>query len=748
MTVRKFRIEGMSCSACSAAVERLTKRLDGVVRADVNLVAGIMECEYDETKVDVEKICLAVAKGGFKATLMEEEKKKPEVKAELPSDGFTPVKTRLIVSIAILVPLMYVSMGHMIGLPLPAFLHGAHNAVSFALMQFLLTLPIVYVNRKFFFGGFKALWNRAPNMDSLVAVGSSAALIYGVIALFRISWGLGSGDMELVHRYAENLYFESAAMILTLVTVGKYLEECSKGKTGDAIARLMDLAPKTAVVERRGVEITVPIEEVRVDDILIIRPGMSIPVDGVVTEGASSVDESALTGESIPVEKTVGDAVMSASMNKNGYFKMRATKVGKDTTLSRIIELVQDAGASKAPIARLADKVSGVFVPVVMGIALLAAIVWLLLGESFDFALNIGISVLVISCPCALGLATPMAIMVSTGRCARSGILVKSAEALETLHAADTAVFDKTGTLTEGKPRVTDVVPVDTDEETLLTVAASLEGASEHPLAEAILERAAGLQRIPVSDFRAVPGRGVSAMLEGVSCAGGNRAMMEELGVDANAASGAAAKLSAEGKTVMYFAREKKLLGLIAVADTLRESSVAAVRQLKAQGLDVILLSGDSRAAAEAVGRMLEVTETIAEVLPQDKEKKIAELIAAGKKVVMVGDGINDSPALARADVGVAVGGGTDIAIASADIVLMRSDVSDVSKAVDLSRKTIRNIRQNLFWAFFYNIIGIPVAAGVLYPLWGITLSPMIGAAAMSLSSLFVVTNALRLYKK
>lgn len=737
----------MTCSACSAAVERLTKRLDGVVRAEVNLVAAVMVCEYDEAKVDVEKICLAVAKGGFKATLMEEEKKAPP-KAVQPSDGFTPVKIRLIVSIAILIPLMYISMGHMFGLPLPAFLHGVNNAASFALIQFILTLPVLYVNRKFFFVGFKALWNRAPNMDSLVAVGSSAALIYGVIALFRICWGLGNGDMELVHRYAENLYFESSAMILTLVTVGKFLEERSKGKTGDAIARLMDLSPKTAVVERRGVEMTIPVDDVRVDDILIIRPGMSIPVDGVVMEGASAVDESALTGESIPVEKTVGDTVMSAAMNKNGFFKMRATKVGKDTTLAKIIALVQDAGATKAPIARLADKVSGIFVPVVMSIALVAAVVWLLVGESFDFALNIGISILVISCPCALGLATPMAIMVSTGRCARSGILVKSAEALETLHAADTAVFDKTGTMTEGKPRVTDVFPTGADENALITAAAALEGASEHPLAEAILEYAGVRTQLSVSNFRAVPGKGVAAELDGVLHAGGNRAMMVELGVDVSPAAEAVEKLAGEGKTVMYFSREERLLGVVAVADTLRETSVQAVERLKAQGLEVILLSGDSRASAEAVGRRLGVTETIAEVLPQDKEKKIAGLIAAGKKVVMVGDGVNDSPALARADVGIAVGGGTDIAIESADIVLMRSDMSDVSRAVDLSRKTIRNIRQNLFWAFFYNTIGIPVAAGVLYPIWGITLSPMIGAAAMSLSSLFVVTNALRLYKK
>lgn len=741
---QKFDVHGMSCSACSAGVERVVSRLDGVQEVEVNLLGESMLCRFDEQKVKNEDIIAAVEKAGFSANVHGEEQKA----APMEGERFASEKTRLIVSVVFLVILMYISMGHMLGAPLPHFLHGSENAVSFAFIQFLLTLPIVYVNRKFYSVGFSALYRRSPNMDSLVAVGSGAALLYGVFAIFKIGYGLGHGDSELAASYAHNLYFESAAMILSLVTVGKYLEERSKRKTGAALSSLMDLAPKRANVIRDGKEMTVLSENLMVGDIIVVRPGESIPVDGVIIEGSSSVDESAITGESIPVEKSVGSEVISATINKNGSFTMKATHVGGDTTLSKIIQLVEEAGASKAPIARLADKVAGVFVPIVMCIALAATGVWLIAGESFEFALSIGIAVLVISCPCALGLATPVAITVATGSCAKRGILIKSAQALETLHKTDVVVLDKTGTITEGRPLVTAVLPIGAAQEELVQLAASLEAGSEHPLAEAITEYAEGVELAPAEDFSAVAGRGVRAKLSGRECFGGNADYMRELGVDISEAEGKTTELASEGSTAMYFAAEGKLLGVIYAADKIKDSSIEAVKKLKAQGLEVVMLTGDSKLTAQAVGRRVQVSRVIAQVMPADKERVVSELQSEGKTVCMVGDGINDSPALTRADVGIAIGSGTDIAIDSADAVLLKNDLRDVSELIAYSGKTMRNIKQNLFWAFFYNVIGIPVAAGALYPSFGIALSPMIGAACMSLSSIFVTTNALRLYKK
>ena len=749
MTKKKFSVTGMSCAACSAAVEKAVSRLDGVESAQVNLLANSMVCTYDELKTDPSAVIAAVEKAGFGAAEAAEAGQTsavPKAKSkEAPSDGFTAIRTRLWVSVVFLVVLMYVSMGHMIGLPLPHFLHGTQNPVPFAFLQFLLTLPVLYVNRKFYFNGFKALFHRAPNMDSLVAVGSAAAMLYGVIAIFMIGVSLGSGDPETVERYRSNLYFESAAMILTLVTVGKFLEERSKGKTGAAIAKLLDLSPKTATVLRDGEERIVPAEEIVIGDVVLLKPGERIPVDGVVLEGSSAVDQSALTGESIPVTKDEGQAVMSASVNMTGFLKIRATRVGQDTTLARIVALVEEASSSKAPISKLADRVSGIFVPAVMAIAVVAAAAWLIAGRSVEDALNACISVLVISCPCALGLATPVAIMVATGRCAQMGILIKSAEALELLHAADTVVLDKTGTITVGKPSVTDVLECVPGQ--LLPVAAALEKKSGHPLADAIVRYAANTATVEVNEFTDVSGKGIRGKIDGRSCFGGSYAYMEELGVDLSAVRAQAREFAESGKTPLFFARETELLGVIAAADTVKDTSAAAIRRLKDDGCEVIMLTGDNETTANAVRKELAVDRVIADVLPQDKERVVRELQNEGRKVIMVGDGINDSPALARADIGIAIGSGADIAVEEADVVLMKSDLNDVPAAIECSRQTMRNIKQNLFWAFFYNTLGIPLAAGALYPIWGITLNPMIGAAAMSLSSIFVVTNALRLYR-
>ena len=752
MAKQKFNITGMTCSACSAHVEKAVARVQGVKQASVNLMTNSMVAEYDENILTQEDIIAAVVQSGYGASLPQKAgAKAPEVRQEdTLAQELAAMKRRMIWSFVFLIPLFYISMGHMMGAPLPAFLLGMENCVAFGLTQLLLTLPIMYLNDKYYKVGFKTLWNRAPNMDSLIAVGSAAAVIYGVFAIYQMGFGLGRGDMELVSKYHMDLYFESAGMILTLITLGKFLETRSKGKTGEAITRLMDLAPKTATVIRDGVELEIPVEEVMVGDRVAVRPGQSIPVDGVIAEGQSAVDESALTGESLPVDKGPGDKVAAASINKSGFFVFEASRVGEDTTLAQMIRLVEEASASKAPIAKLADKVAGVFVPVVMAIALIAAAAWLLTGHGPTQALTAGVAVLVISCPCALGLATPVAIMVGTGKGAENGILIKSAEALETLHTIDTVVLDKTGTLTQGRPVVTDVLPVPgTGEEGLLAAAAALEAPSEHPLGAAIVEEARrrGLSLRPVEGFSAVHGRGVRAGLDGRSCLGGNRAMMEEAGIDPGSLGGQADALAAQGKTPLYFGDDtnKKILGVIAVADTAKPSSRDAVAAFRELGLEVVMLTGDNRRTAEAIGKELGVTQVMAEVLPQDKERKIAQLQSEGKKVAMVGDGINDAPALARAEVGLAIGAGTDVAIESADIVLMKSDLLDVAAAVELSRATIRNIRQNLFWAFFYNCLGIPLAAGAFYAALGWQLNPMFAAAAMSLSSVTVVTNALRL---
>lgn len=745
---QKFDITGMTCSACSAHVEKSVGKVEGVRSAAVSLLTNTMQVNYDETKLDSEKIILAVERAGYGAQVSGE-KGAQEIPMQNGAENEEKnMRFRLLVSICFLLPLMYLSMGHMIGLPLPAFFSGAENAVLFVLTQFLLTLPILYVNRKFYIVGFKALFHGSPNMDSLIALGSSAAAVYGLFALYQIGYGLGHGNLDLVRQYSMDIYFESAAMILTLITLGKYLESRSKGKTSEAITKLLSLAPETAVVLRDGTETEIPAEQVQVGDTVVIRPGGRIPVDGKVLDGTGTVDESAVTGESIPVEKKAGDRIVAATVNQAGFFRFRAERVGADTTLAQIVRLMEEAGSSKAPIARLADRVSGVFVPVVIAVAVLSAIVWLILGHSFDFALSIGIAVLVISCPCALGLATPTAIMVGTGKGAENGILIKSAECLETTHLVNTVVLDKTGTVTEGKPKVAKLVPAQgVTEAQLLSVAAALEKPSEHPLAGAVLQEAQSrsIAFAAAENFRAIAGEGLSGTVSGKAVLAGNLKLMRNHKIELNGYDNIADNLAKDGMTPLYFAEDGRFLGVIACADPIKPGSAQAVADFRALGLDVILLTGDHRRTAEAVAKQAGISEVIPEVMPQDKERVVREIQARGKKVAMIGDGINDAPALMRADVGIAIGAGTDIAIESADIVLMKSDLSDAVTAVELSRATIRNIRQNLFWAFIYNIIGIPLAAGVFYPLWGIKLSPMIGALAMSFSSVCVVSNALRL---
>lgn len=751
----KFNVTGMSCSACSAAVERSVKKVDGVKSVNVNLLTNSMNVTFDEAYAGDEDIIKAVESAGYGASVFTSGATRQKNKAagtaaavNTAADQTRQVKIRLIVSFTFLIPLLYISMGHMLHFYLPDWLHGTPNALAFAFLQFLLVLPIVYVNRSYYQIGFKALFHGAPNMDSLIAIGSSAALVYGIAAIFQIGYGLGHNQPMLAERYAMDLYFESAATILTLITLGKFLESRSKGKTSEAIAKLVDLAPKIASVIRDGKETEIPIEEVAVGDIIAVRPGQNIPVDGVILEGSTAVDESALTGESIPAEKHSGDNVTAATVNQTGFFKMRAQKVGDDTALAQIIRLVEEAGSSKAPIARLADKISGIFVPVVIAIALLSAIVWLLAGQTFEFALTTAIAVLVISCPCALGLATPVAIMVGTGRAASNGMLIKSAQVLETAHTVQTVVLDKTGTITEGKPRVTDIVTaVGVSEQELLQIAASIEKPSEHPLASAVTAKAeeTGISLKPAENFQSVPGKGITAVIDGATYTAGSLAFMNEKKIDAAAFERIGFDFAQNGKTPLYFARENKMLGVIAAADVVKPTSAEAIEQLRAMGIDVVMLTGDNKKTAEAIRKQLSIDRTVAEVLPQDKESEIRRLQAEGRKVAMIGDGINDAPALVRADVGIAIGAGTDIAIESADIVLMKSDLMDAVAALQLSKAVIRNIKQNLFWAFFYNSIGIPLAAGVFYSLLGWKLNPMFGAAAMSLSSLCVVSNALRL---
>ncbi|WP_419002684.1 heavy metal translocating P-type ATPase [Anaerotignum lactatifermentans] len=744
---QKFDVTGMTCSACSAHVEKSVSKLEGVQCVNVNLLQNSMVVEYDDNALGTTDIIHAVESGGYGASVQGETKTQ-EAPKNVAAEEMHHMKRRLIASFCFLIPLFYISMGHMMGAPLPAILLGDENVMIFALTQLFLTIPVLIINKKYYVVGFKALWNKAPNMDSLIALGSAASVVYSVFAIYSMAYAMGHGDLMTAHHYGMELYFESAAMILTLITVGKYMETRSKGKTSEAISKLMDLAPKTATVLRNGVEQEIPVEEVVTGDTIIVKPGQRIPVDGKIMEGFSAVDESAITGESIPVEKQVGDTVIGATVNKSGYFRMTATRVGKDTTLSQIIALVEEAGASKAPIAKLADKVSGVFVPVVITIAVLAAVIWFVAGnQPFSFALSIGIAVLVISCPCALGLATPTAIMVGTGKGAEYGILVKSAESLEIAHQVQTVVLDKTGTLTEGKPVVTDVVLAKGIlRNRLLKQAAAVEALSEHPLAEAIVayakEKEVAFEK--AENLTATAGQGVEADVAGKHILAGNLKMMQERGIQLGEWEAKAVELAEAGKTPLFFAENETFLGIVALADTLKPTSKAAVDAFHQMGIEVVMLTGDNKRTAEAIAKELDI-QVIAEVLPQDKEREVRRLQEQGKKVAMIGDGINDAPALMRADVGVAIGAGTDVAMESADIILMKSDLMDAVTAIELSHATIRNIKENLFWAFFYNACGIPLAAGVFYPLLEWKLNPMFAAAAMSFSSAFVVGNALRL---
>ena len=752
MIKEKYNITGMSCAACSAKVEKTVSKLVGMDKVSVNLLTNSMQVEYDEKKLSSKDIIKSVVDAGYGASLEGNAKENAKEKSikKTNDDAISSMKFRLKVSVIFLLILMYFSMGSMIGLPLPIGLSGEGNPVGFALTQLLLVLPVMYVNRKYYISGFKSLSHLSPNMDTLIAVGSIAAFIYGVIAIYIMGYALNNNDINIVTEYRKNLYFESVSMILTLITLGKFFETGSKARTTDAISKLIDLSPKRANVIRDGVEENILTEDVRVGDIVVIRPGESIPVDGIIIEGSTSVDESAITGESIPVQKDKGDKLIGATINKNGSVKIKASEVGEDTAISRIIALVEEASSSKAPIAKMADKVAGVFVPVVMGIALATFIVWLVLGYDFSFALNRAIAVLVISCPCSLGLATPVAIMVGTGKGAENGILIKSADALETTHSIDTVVLDKTGTVTKGKPVVTDIIGFDIDENEFLKLAASVESASEHPLAEAIVEKAKE-KNLAISlpkDFTAQSGRGIRADIDGKKIVAGNeQAIREAVGNDTgfDTVFDKGNELASQGKTPMYFMADNKLIGIIAVADTIKDDSKEAIEALKARDIDVVLLTGDHKNTATAIAKQAGINKVIAEVLPTDKEEHVRKLMEAGHKVAMVGDGINDSPALARADVGIAIGAGTDVAIESADIVLMHSSLNDVATAIDLSKAVIRNIKQNLFWAFFYNSVGIPLAAGVFYLSLGWKLSPMFGAAAMGMSSVCVVSNALRL---
>ena len=766
----RFDVTGMTCSACSSHVEKSVGKLTGVENVSVNLLTNSMQVEFDENKLDTAGIIKAVEDAGYGAAVKDGHAKSG-TKTSGQSDsqensGLSAVeqnvknmKKRLIVSLIFWIPLMYVSMGHMIyqwlNIPMPPFtmnfLHGNENAITYAFTQFLLLLPILIANQKYFKNGFKTLWHRSPNMDSLIAIGAGAAILYGIFAIYRIGYAMGHGDMMVVHQYAHDLYFESAGTILTLITIGKYLETKSKGKTSEAITKLLNLAPKTVTVVRDGVEQVVDAADVEKGEIFLVKPGESVAVDGIVLEGKSSFDESAITGESIPVPKQEGDAIVSASMNKSGLIRAKATKVGEDTTIAQIIRLVEEASSSKAPIAKMADKIAGVFVPAVITIALITGVIWLISGATFEFAMSTAIAVLVISCPCALGLATPVAIMVGTGKGAENGILIKSGDALETAHQIDTVVLDKTGTITQGKPVVTDIICAagkNADKTQLLQIAGSLEKGSEHPLAEAIVNYCLtnNISLEKVTDFNALFGKGIEGTVSGTHYYAGNEKMMEEKGISLSTEQkNQIQALAKQGRTPLLFADEKQFLGIVAVADVVKPTSKEAVQKFRDYGIHVIMLTGDNEVTAQAIKEQVGIDEVIAGVLPTQKEEKISALKQAGHKVAMIGDGVNDAPALASADVGIAIGAGTDVAIESADIVLMKNDLLDAVGAVKLSKAVIRNIKENLFWAFFYNSIGIPLAAGVLYPLFQIKLNPMFGAAAMSLSSVCVVSNALRL---
>ena len=766
----RFDVTGMTCSACSSHVEKSVGKLTGVENVSVNLLTNSMQVEFDENKLDTAGIIKAVEDAGYGAAVKDEHAKSGAKTSgqsgSQENNGLSAVeqnvknmKKRLIVSLIFWIPLMYVSMGHMIyqwlNIPMPPFtmnfLHGNENAITYAFTQFLLLLPILIANQKYFKNGFKTLWHRSPNMDSLIAIGAGAAILYGIFAIYRIGYAMGHGDMMVVHQYAHDLYFESAGTILTLITIGKYLETKSKGKTSEAITKLLNLAPKTVTVVRDGVEQVVDAADVGKGEIFLVKPGESVAVDGIVLEGKSSFDESAITGESIPVPKQEGDAIVSASMNKSGLIRAKATKVGEDTTIAQIIRLVEEASSSKAPIAKMADKIAGVFVPTVITIALITGVIWLISGATFEFAMSTAIAVLVISCPCALGLATPVAIMVGTGKGAENGILIKSGDALETAHQIDTVVLDKTGTITQGKPVVTDIICAagkSADKTQLLQIAGSLEKGSEHPLAEAIVNYCLtnNISLEKVTDFNALFGKGIEGTVSGTHYYAGNEKMMEEKGISLSAEQkNQIRELAKQGRTPLLFADENQFLGIVAVADVVKPTSKEAVQKFRDYGIHVIMLTGDNEVTAQAIKEQVGIDEVIAGVLPTQKEEKISALKQAGHKVAMIGDGVNDAPALASADVGIAIGAGTDVAIESADIVLMKNDLLDAVGAVKLSKAVIRNIKENLFWAFFYNSIGIPLAAGVLYPLFQIKLNPMFGAAAMSLSSVCVVSNALRL---
>ena len=766
----RFDVTGMTCSACSSHVEKSVGKLTGVENVSVNLLTNSMQVEFDENKLDTAGIIKAVEDAGYGAAVKDEHAKSGAKTSgqsgSQENNGLSAVeqnvknmKKRLIVSLIFWIPLMYVSMGHMIyqwlNIPMPPFtmnfLHGNENAITYAFTQFLLLLPILIANQKYFKNGFKTLWHRSPNMDSLIAIGAGAAILYGIFAIYRIGYAMGHGDMMVVHQYAHDLYFESAGTILTLITIGKYLETKSKGKTSEAITKLLNLAPKTVTVVRDGVEQVVDAADVGKGEIFLVKPGESVAVDGIVLEGKSSFDESAITGESIPVPKQEGDAIVSASMNKSGLIRAKATKVGEDTTIAQIIRLVEEASSSKAPIAKMADKIAGVFVPAVITIALITGVIWLISGATFEFAMSTAIAVLVISCPCALGLATPVAIMVGTGKGAENGILIKSGDALETAHQIDTVVLDKTGTITQGKPVVTDIICTagkSAAKTQLLQIAGSLEKGSEHPLAEAIVNYCVtnNISLEKVTDFNALFGKGIEGTVSGTHYYAGNEKMMEEKGISLSTEQkNQIQALAKQGRTPLLFADKKQFLGIVAVADVVKPTSKEAVQKFRDYGIHVIMLTGDNEVTAQAIKEQVGIDEVIAGVLPTQKEKKISALKQAGHKVAMIGDGVNDAPALASADVGIAIGAGTDVAIESADIVLMKNDLLDAVGAVKLSKAVIRNIKENLFWAFFYNSIGIPLAAGVLYPLFQIKLNPMFGAAAMSLSSVCVVSNALRL---
>lgn len=766
----RFDVTGMTCSACSSYVEKSVGKLTGVENVSVNLLTNSMQVEFDENKLDTAGIIKAVEDAGYGAAVKDEHAKSGAKTSgqsgSQENNGLSAVeqnvknmKKRLIVSLIFWIPLMYVSMGHMIyqwlNIPMPPFtmnfLHGNENAITYAFTQFLLLLPILIANQKYFKNGFKTLWHRSPNMDSLIAIGAGAAILYGIFAIYRIGYAMGHGDMMVVHQYAHDLYFESAGTILTLITIGKYLETKSKGKTSEAITKLLNLAPKTVTAVRDGVEQVVDAADVEKGEIFLVKPGESVAVDGIVLEGKSSFDESAITGESIPVPKQEGDTIVSASINKSGLIRAKATKVGEDTTIAQIIRLVEEASSSKAPIAKMADKIAGVFVPAVITIALITGVIWLISGATFEFAMSTAIAVLVISCPCALGLATPVAIMVGTGKGAENGILIKSGDALETAHQIDTVVLDKTGTITQGKPVVTDIICAagkNADKTQLLQIAGSLEKGSEHPLAEAIVNYCLtnNISLEKVTDFNALFGKGIEGTVSGTHYYAGNEKMMEEKGISLSTEQkNQIQALAKQGRTPLLFADENQFLGIVAVADVVKPTSKEAVQKFRDYGIHVIMLTGDNEVTAQAIKEQVGIDEVIAGVLPTQKEEKISALKQAGHKVAMIGDGVNDAPALASADVGIAIGAGTDVAIESADIVLMKNDLLDAVGAVKLSKAVIRNIKENLFWAFFYNSIGIPLAAGVLYPLFQIKLNPMFGAAAMSLSSVCVVSNALRL---